>query len=199
MSEFLGVIQPVDGRWQWPFRQMKEGDWFLVNWEQRDPESVRNLAAVKGSQLGKGMKVEKRPHDHPGYTKVTCVEQGSLRKREVPVGKVDYEFVLNVLDRCYEVHADELAWTALNPGQCQELSAQQIEAPANDEYVVAILNGWNFKLTLLKDRIQLLCTRSPLATRREPVMVEPTEADETLAALSQRPDNHEEELKDIMS
>lgn len=161
---FLGVIAPDErGRWHWPFRAMMEGDWFLVDWEQRDPESVRNLAAVKGSQLGKSMRIEKRPADHPGFTKVMCVEPGAPRHNSVEgKGKrVNYELAGVMLDRYYGLDANRLAWTAMEEGQVQDMLAARSGEAERDVVEVALPPAWLFELSFMEDRVRLLCKRAP--------------------------------------
>lgn len=72
----LGYVGPIYGRWIWPFKQMRPGDWFVVEASQRDPEKVRHTASVRAAQLGKRISVEK--NWQPGLTRVTCVDEPSL-------------------------------------------------------------------------------------------------------------------------
>lgn len=161
MNRYLGEIRPIGSRWVWPFRDMQEGDWFLVSWELRDPESVRNMASVRGSQLGKRFMVEKRPPEHLGFTKVTCGSTQPLRRME----DVNFETIGRVLRRCYEVEHGDLLWTMLEEGQVQEVEAEQIEEPLQPVYMVSIPDKWRFVVELLPDRVRIrrVATRETLA------------------------------------
>lgn len=64
-------IEPVHGRWVWPFAQMQAGDWFLVAHADRDPDALRNLVSVRGSQLAKRFSFTK--HHREGIAKVECL------------------------------------------------------------------------------------------------------------------------------
>lgn len=89
-GRYLGEIAPqYGGRWSWPFRHMKPGDWFQVDHNDREPEDVRNMAMVRGSQLGKGFSVAKQDPERPGFTRVTCVPYGG---RDAPKAeRMNYE------------------------------------------------------------------------------------------------------------
>lgn len=194
---FLGIIEPDRaGRWHWPFRTMQEGDWFLVDWEQRDPESVRNLAAVKGSQLGKGMKIEKRPAEHPGFTRVTCFEQGTLAKSAPPPdGKVNYELAGVMLDRSYGFDVNKLAWTAMEEGQMQEVAAVRENEVEREMVEVDLPPRWRFELHMLADRIRLRCVRAPERAKHPEV----DRSAEPVLLVNLRPKRDGEDLSEVMS
>lgn len=70
-----GEIRPVYGRWVWPFRHMKPGDWFTVAHVDRDPEAVRKMVSVRSAQLWKRFSVTK--DWQPGVLRVDCIEGGA--------------------------------------------------------------------------------------------------------------------------
>jgi hypothetical protein len=75
-----GQLEPIAGRWIWPFHQMEEGDCFTVAHSDRDPEKLRNMAYVRGAQLGKRFSVER--NFQPCLSRVTCT-RGALRIEDV--------------------------------------------------------------------------------------------------------------------
>ncbi len=68
----LGDITPVYGRWFWPFRVMKPGDYFTVSAAPRDPENVRKVVGVRAAQIGKRFSVNKN-WEGSGLVRVMCV------------------------------------------------------------------------------------------------------------------------------
>lgn len=70
MTRDFGRIETINGRWVWPFAVMQSGDFFFVAHDDRDPEKLRKLVAVRAAQLGKQFSVEK--HWREGMTRVQC-------------------------------------------------------------------------------------------------------------------------------
>lgn len=81
MGEFIGEVKPLYGRWTWPLRVMKPGDWFIVDKALRSPEEVRNLMGVRASQLGIRVSITKHPEEYPGFTKVELVDQDKAEEK----------------------------------------------------------------------------------------------------------------------
>lgn len=75
-GEFLGELRPHWGRWHWPLRDMKPGEYFIVGHELKPSEDVRNYVGVRGVQLCKSFSVAANDPEHPGFTRVTCVPFG---------------------------------------------------------------------------------------------------------------------------
>lgn len=86
MGEFLGEVGPIYGRWHWPFKVMKPGDWFIVDHAIRDPEEVRQLASVRASQLGIRVSVNKVCPEYPGFTKVSYPDITEEERK--PIGRL---------------------------------------------------------------------------------------------------------------
>jgi hypothetical protein len=145
-GQYLGLIQPSYGRWIWPFKHMEEGDWFTVRHEDRDPESLRNMAMVRGSQLNKSFSV-KREHE-PGITSVTCVSEDAWRSRaqdnRAKAKPLDFQAMREIGMRCYRTQVDGFKWTGLDVGQSERCDAQMIEKPTNHTIIVTIPDQWTF-------------------------------------------------------
>lgn len=69
----FGEVKPRYGKWSWPLKHMKPGDWFVVDHARRDPEDVRGYVKLRSSQLSKRFSVAANDPERPGYTRVTCV------------------------------------------------------------------------------------------------------------------------------
>lgn len=151
MNRFLGEVKPVYGRWVWPFKHMEDGDWFLVSWEHRDPEALRNLVSVRAAQLGMKFAVEKRPIEHPGFTKVTRGGEIGLRPRE----QVDFETMAGIIQRYYATDPSTLKWTILEEGEVEERMAQREGEPSQLVFITVIPDRWKFAVELLPDRIRM--------------------------------------------
>lgn len=148
MGNFLGEVRPQWGRWIWPLSQMEEGDWFLVDNALRNPEAVRNYVSVQAARLGKRFAVEKKPLEHPGFCRVTCGGRPEAPRRE----QVDYQSIMAVLKRYYPTaKIDNLKWTGLDMGECEERKAQCVEAPEYRDFVAVIPNDWTFTVELRDD------------------------------------------------
>lgn len=121
-GRFIGIIEPVLGEWNWKFHLMEVGDWFLVAHDKRDPEKVRGLASVRGSQLKKGFQVTKHDKDHPGYTKVTCAPYLAGRaKTATPLKVLSYGDAREVVMNRFGLYLDQIGKLA----QMQDITDRQ--------------------------------------------------------------------------
>jgi hypothetical protein len=143
---YMGAITPVFGRWVWPFRKMKPGDYFVVSHEHRTPEDLRNMVSVRAAQLGKRFSVNK--DFRPGLTSVTCIPLNAPGRGRKAPGALDYGAVTEMLGRCYGVDAGKLKWTAMDVGEVERIEAKQLEAPLQPVYMAVIPDDWKFALEL---------------------------------------------------
>jgi hypothetical protein len=135
-ERLLRIVEPIGGRWIWPFTQMEVGDYFLVSHEDRDPEKVRHMAAVRAAQLGKRFSTEKWCEKHPGFTKVVRrpdIAPGSVEREEI-----DYGSLRDVVQRCYRLDINEMAWTLMDEGQRDARVAERLELPRQPVHCVRI-------------------------------------------------------------
>jgi len=138
----LGQVRPIYGRWVWPFKHMEEGDFFTVRHEDRAPEEVRNMAHVRGAQMGKTFSVNRAYSE--GVTSVTCTSTTPFDRKPKPRASVDYEAMRETLQTCYGRAADDFRWTALDVGQAERCAAPQIEKPGQNTHILKIGQKWTF-------------------------------------------------------
>lgn len=151
-GNFLGEIEPIHGRWIWPFAQMEEGDWFTVDNQLRPHGKIMNFAHVTAHRLGKRFSVTQLDGC---YTKVECVGEPEA-KPDVPE-TVEPKFALGLLRRCYDFDPSLLHWTELDEGMVDEMEARQIEQPKFERMVVDLPAGMTrcAGITMLPDRVRL--------------------------------------------
>lgn len=151
MAKSFGEIVPVNGRWVWPFAMMEEGDWFEVSKIRRDPEKLRHMTHVRGSQLGVQFKFEKQSPANPLNVRVTrtgfdlAEDEASLALR--------YDVMRDLIAQAYGLNSDDLPWTMLDYGQSHERRAERHEDVPRELFYVRIGDKWHFAVELLKDRI----------------------------------------------
>lgn len=122
---FLGVIEPEprSGRWIWPFTTMEVGDYFLVRHSQREPEGLRRMVYVRGTNLMKRFGFMKNDPDNPGMMRVWRKPNWEMPKlRE----DFDYQGLRALLREQYALDADALPWGAcLKPGDSLSMPAKR--------------------------------------------------------------------------
>ena len=122
-THYMGVVGPVHGRWVWPFKHMKVGDYFLVRFEDRNPEEVRHLASVRAAQRGIRISVTKFDPAHPHMVKVMRIPDDAPAGKRVPE-YLNYEQFRGLAMRQYNLDADALPWgKAIEPGERETVSA----------------------------------------------------------------------------
>lgn len=161
-DRFLGEIAPIGSRWVWPFAEMEKGDWFIVRHELRDPEKLRQMVAVRQSQLGKHFVTVKEPAELPGFAKVSCEEP---KERVIAPKAVSYATMVSVVSDCYGKDASALVWTGLDVGQVFRREWPQIDTPLRSEYLVTIGNDWTFVAQFDEDGVTV--ERVPQGTTLE--------------------------------
>jgi hypothetical protein len=101
MGEYLGEVQPIYGRWHWPLKAMKEGDWFHVDHTLRSPEEVRHYVGVRAAQLGMRFSVASIDPERPGYCKVTRPSHDEADYAKPKFALLDYEKAGNKFAELY--------------------------------------------------------------------------------------------------
>lgn len=129
MGEFIGKIEPLYGRWHWPLRAMKPGDWFLVDKTLRKPEDVRNMMSVRAAQLGIRLSVTKHPEDHPGYTKVEMVDLDKPIEKPDGMKLDDYEVAAAKLEEWYGFDINAMPYGNVYGRGEARINAPQIAEP----------------------------------------------------------------------
>jgi hypothetical protein len=152
-GEFLGELEPVYGRWVWPFRRMKVGDWFKVRFDVRLPGDVRQLAGVRAAQLGIKIGVTTELPEHPDFTVVVrrpddWENPGRYSK------ELDYQALGTFLRSVYEVEPDSIPWHAfVREGETRGFTVQKVRGDPRKE-VIARVGNQRFKLELLPSLIR---------------------------------------------
>lgn len=124
-SNFLGIIEPhpLTGKWHWPFVRMNIGDWFLVRLSQREPEGLRNMVMVRGSQLMKKFGFTKHDPEHPGMMKVW--RKPNWEPPQIRTN-FDYQGARALLDEQYGINADDILWhLCIKPGDGFNIPAKR--------------------------------------------------------------------------
>lgn len=112
-GKFLGEIQPIYGRWHWPFHTMQPGQYFIVDKVKRSGEQVRHHATVRAAQLGIPLSVTVNDPEHPGFTRVTY-RDGSELNQERPHGAViEYGLAAEKMAAWYGYDLDEMPFGML--------------------------------------------------------------------------------------
>lgn len=149
-GQFLGEITPVQGRWFWPFSEMKEGDWFIVDNQLRDHGRIMNFAHVTAHRLNRRFSVTKTDK---GFTRVERVS-GEVQAPKAPeTTKVPDAMAL--IRRCYGFSPNTMMWTGLEVGQFDERIYPQLEKPKFDRVVCDAVAGTRYcvGIKLLPDRV----------------------------------------------
>ena len=153
MADF-GRVQPIYGRWSWPYRQMEEGDEFHVRYEDRAPEDVRQLASVRAAQLG--IRLSCRRDDESGVIRIKRVPFDRDSLNVLPKA-LDYEQGRALIQRLYEINADALPWgQAIEPGETVRHCATRIAGDPRRLVEIAVA-GHRYAVELGDDRIVATC------------------------------------------
>lgn len=153
MAKSFGEIVPVNGRWVWPFAMMEEGDWFECSKLRRDPEKLRHMTHVRGSQLGVQFKFEKTSPANPVNVRVTRVGFGEQDDGAVELA-IRYDVMRDLIAQVYGFNADDLPWTILRRGESHEKLAQRHEDVPRELFYVQVPDQWRFAVELLPDRVR---------------------------------------------
>lgn len=129
MGEFIGKIEPKYGRWQWPLRVMKPGDYFVVDKTLRSTEEVRHLMSVRAAQLGVRFSVSAHPPEFPGYTKVEMIPNEAQEFKKPDGQIVDYGTARTKLLEWYGYQLDQMPFGPLAMRGEAEVAVEQIEEP----------------------------------------------------------------------
>lgn len=156
MVQDWGQIEPNPyGRWVWPFRGMKPGDYFCVDERHRPRGAVANQAYVAGNRMGKRFSVG----DHPslsGFTLVTCRTDEQMAARIEPKTHMTYgEAMEQVIARAYSPGDAQqigmMMWGSLiHPGEQDREAVEMIAEPPIRTFTVASF-GEAVVLVELKD------------------------------------------------
>lgn len=135
MGEFIGEVKPLYGRWHWPLRAMKPGDYFIVDKALRSTEEVRNLMSVRASQMGMRISVSKHPEDHPGYTRVEMMDLN--KPEEKPDGAMmNYETAGEKLEAWYGFDINSLPYGYIYGKGQERIHQAQINEPSIRRMIV---------------------------------------------------------------
>lgn len=103
----LGRVQPMYGKWRWPFHVMQEGDEFYVSATDRHPEEVRKFASVRAAQLGIKIETHKAKDDSAMHIKRVPYDADNLST--LPKA-FDYGQVRLFFREEYGIDADSFPW-----------------------------------------------------------------------------------------
>lgn len=150
-GKFWDEIKPIYGRWVWPFAQMAEGDWFIVDQLLKPKGPLANLAHVRGYKLNKRFSVVEA--DKPGFTMVEC--KGETKSADHVYDLTSYGQMLKFISRFYGIDGTQLQWTGQPIGWKDEIMALRLDEPKQVEHVVQITAARVFTsgLKLEPDRI----------------------------------------------
>lgn len=99
------------GRWNWPLADMEVGDAFLVDKDDRGTERVRNYVSIAAGRLKMRFSVTGDDPEHPGFTRVTCVDPDGIVGEQSPY--VDYSTLAAKVKEYYgrALDASGLPWS----------------------------------------------------------------------------------------
>src|SRR4051812_47544263 len=111
----LGRVQPMYGKWRWPYHIMEEGDEFWVSATDRNPEEVRKHASIRAAQLG--IKIQTRKAEDGSAMHIKRVPFDADNLRTLPKA-FNFEQVRLFFREEYGLDADSFPWwKVIEPGQ----------------------------------------------------------------------------------
>lgn len=140
MNKYFGEIEPIYGKWVWPFKAMEGGDWFTVDQMLKDKGSLANYAYVQGHRMGKRFSVT----EELGRTKVMCLGEPEQKNNKHRT-EIDFQTVMGLIERCYgksgERAANQLMGWTMDEGFVQTLPGlTMIEVPPVKQVMVTTIN-----------------------------------------------------------
>lgn len=157
-EKYLGVLDPTDQRWAWPFAQMEPGQYFHVPHEARHPEKVRAFAYLRGKYLGIPISVNVNDPEMLGHCRVEYLEGGHLGAKTQT--DVEYGVFDQILQAHYGIAEGDIGFIG-SPAQHKTYEIEQISPPRNDRLVVSSFDG-AAGVEFFPDRIEL--TKLPPGT-----------------------------------
>jgi hypothetical protein len=147
----LGRVEPMYGRWRWPFHVMQAGDEFWVSALDREPEDVRRLAGVRAAQLGIRLETHKADDGSRMHVRRIAYDENKSAPKVF-----DYPKVRLLLREEYGLDADAVPWgKAIERGE--RFSYPAMRKSEGRGLVEAQVGDQRYAVELLEDRIVATC------------------------------------------
>lgn len=141
----LGFVCPdADHRWNWPFKEMEDGDSFKVSPDMREFQRVRTLAYNRANQLNRARQYTVRKDEFGNAVVTRTVRRGLLPRRTAVVLYGDARMMLAEYPGA---DLDDLPVHALGYGETYRFNGCRIHSPPEYPWMVVQLHDGRIGIT----------------------------------------------------